>query len=86
MAQSRCLQTSTQTQLGRAGQQGQAVQISQSSPIRGSKLLKMGFVDLSKAKEQVLDPEGGVVCGAAQDVLLCMFSLAIIIPTKKHTC
>lgn len=46
----------------------------------------MGFVDLSKAKEQVLDPEGGVVCGAAQDVLLCMFSLAIIIPTKKHTC
>ena len=35
-AQSRCLQTSTQTQLGRAGQQGQAVQISQSSPIRGS--------------------------------------------------
>ena len=35
-AQSRCLQTSTQTQLGRAGQQGQAVEISHSSPIRAS--------------------------------------------------
>ena len=44
-----------------------------------------GFAELSKAKEQVLGPEGGVAYGAAQDVLLCMFSLVIIIPTKKHT-
>ena len=45
----------------------------------------MGFAELSEAKEQVLGPEGGVAYGAAEDVLLCMFSLVIIIPTKKHT-
>lgn len=49
-------------------------------------MLKMGFAEPSEAKEQVLDSEGGVACGAAQDVLLCVFSLAIIIPTKKHIC
>lgn len=45
----------------------------------------MGFAELSEATEQVLGPEGGVACGAAQDVLLCMFSLVVIIPSKKHT-
>ena len=45
--------TSTQAHLGKAGRPGQAAQISQSSPIRGSHLQKMGLAAPARSKEQV---------------------------------
>ena len=45
--------TSSQAHLGRAGRPGQAAQVSQSSPIRGSYLQKMGLAEPARSEEQV---------------------------------
>ena len=49
------IKTSTQALLGKAAR---LPQVSQSSPIRGSQLQKMGLVVLARCKKQKCGPEG----------------------------